>query len=394
MKTATWFLLALVGLTRCKCSEGAPTVTRALEGDENAHRDEEAHEEIPKQVTLSSEAAATAGLRTIRVSRARLAATLKLPGEVVAEPDRTASVSSATAGRIEQVTFNEGDLVKKGQPLATLRVPDIGRLRGAFAAAKAKANAASLNAQRLRVLRADGLGSEQAVTDAEAESQAQEAEARSLAQQLDAIGVNAMKGSGYLVTLRAPISGVAIARNAVAGQPIGAEHVLAVIVDLSAVWFLGKVFEKDLSRLSIGARAEVELNAFPDERFEGAVEYIGQQTDAISRTLNARIRLLNPNSRLRLGLYGAANVEISNLQQATERIVIPRTALTEIAGEMVVFVKAKDGDFVVHHVSLGDSALAQVQVLSGLNEGEEVVTQGVFTLKSLILKSTLIEEEH
>jgi hypothetical protein len=60
----------------------------------------------------------------------------------------------------------------------------------------------------------------------------------------------------------------------------------------------------------------------------------------------------------------------------------------------MVFVKARDGDFVVHDVTLGRSALAQVEVLSGLDEGEEVVIGGVFTLKSLLLRSTLSEDHH
>jgi membrane fusion protein, heavy metal efflux system len=394
LKTASSLVLVLFGFGACTCKQEASSLTPAATGKADVHSDEEAHEHLPTQVELPLEAVISAGIQTAQVGRARLAATLKLPGEVTAEPDRTASVSSATPGRIERVTFNEGDFVQKGQPLATLRVPDIGRLRGSLAAAKAKAHASSLNAQRLRTLKADGLGSEQAIVDAEAEAHAQEAEAQSLSQQLDAIGVNALTGSGYLMTLRAPISGVVISRHAIAGQPIGPEQAIAVIVDLSTVWFLAKVFEKDLNRLTTGARCEVELNAFPDKRFEGTVEYIGQQTDAVSRTLAARIRLRNPDSLLRLGLFGTATVEIPLPPQATEQIVIPRSAVTDIAGKSVVFVKAEDGHFVVHQVSLGESALAQVQVLSGLSDGEEVVTQGVFTLKSLILKSTLSEEEH
>ena len=206
--------------------------------------------------------------------------------------------------------------------------------------------------------------------------------------------MSAEEGGGYLVPLRAPISGVVVARDAVVGQPISAEHVLATIVDLSEVWFLGRIFEKDLSRLRVGAKSEVQLNAFPREHFDGVVEYVGQQTDPVARTLTARVRLKNGDLRLRLGLFGSAHVEVSEPSSATLQVLVLRSAVTEVGSKNVVFVKAKDGDFVVHEVTLGDAALKHVQVLSGLDEGEEVVTSGVFTLKSLLLKSTLSEDEH
>ncbi len=391
MRATPWRLLALFGFISCSCQGKA---VKPSEETVQPHRDEEEHDELPHQISISKEDVVTAGIRTELSKRAALATTVKLPGEIVAEPDRTARVSSATPGRLEQVTFNEGSLVTKGQPLAVLRVPDIGRLRGTFGAASAKAKAAASNAERLRSLKESGLGSEQAVIDADAEARAQESEARAMGEQLGALGVNAQAGTGYLVTLRAPLSGVVVARDAFVGQPIGAEHVLATIVDLSEVWFLGRVFEKDLERLAVGAKAEVQLNAFPQKHFEGVVEYVGQQTDPVARTLTARIRVENPKMLLRLGLYGSAQVAVSDAKANEHRIVIPRSAITDVAGKSVVFVKAKDGDFVVHEVTLGDSALAYVQILSGLDEGEEIVTEGVFTLKSLMLKHTLSEDEH
>jgi RND family efflux transporter MFP subunit len=164
-------------------------------------------------------------------------------------------------------------------------------------------------------------------------------------------------------------------------------------VDLSEVWFLGRVFEKDLAQLRVGARAEVQLNAFPDEHFHGTVDYVSQQIDPTARTLTARVRVSNENQRLRLGLFGQTHVELSAASQATPQLVVPRDALTDIGGQPVVFIRAPDGDFVPHEVTLGDSAMDDVQVLSGISEGEQVVVSGVFTLKSLLLKTSLSEDE-
>lgn len=369
------------------CKEAPPTPT-----PEEPHRDEEEHAALPRQVTLDAARAAQAGIQTVAVRRAALPSTLTLTGEIIAEPDRTARLSSAISGRLEQVLFNEGALVKRGDTLATVRVPDIGRLRGAYAAATSRARASRQNAARLETLKDSGLGSAQALVDAQADAHAQEAEARALGEQLTAIGANA-EATGFIVALRAPISGVVVSREAIVGQPIGTDAVLATIVDLSEVWFLGRVFEKDLSRLRVGTSAEVELNAYPAGHFHGTVDYVSQQIDPMARTLTARIRVVNDTGQLRLGLFGRAHVDVGEPGKQATGLLVPRDAVLEVAGKRVVFVKEKDGDFVMHEVSVGDSAMDDVQVLSGISEGEEVVSKGGFTLKSLLLKSTLAEDE-
>jgi cobalt-zinc-cadmium efflux system membrane fusion protein len=95
----------------------------------------------------------------------------------------------------------------------------------------------------------------------------------------------------------------------VVGQPVSADQTLGSIADLSEAWFLGRVFEKDLGRLHEGARAEVVLNAYPAEHFDGTIEVLGQQIDPVARTLTARIRIANRRGLLRIGLFGGARVE-------------------------------------------------------------------------------------
>lgn len=390
MSARRWLCaVLLLSLAGCSCRKGE----RAEQGGEDEHRDEPGHQGLLKQLEVSAEDIARSGIRTAAVQRLALAATVVLTGEIVAEPDRTAQLSSTTPGRLEQVRFNEGAVVKRGDVMATVRVPDVGRLRGAFAAASARAKAARTNAGRLAALKASGLGAEQPVVDAEADARAQEAEAAALGEQLSALGLNADSGTGFIVALRAPLSGVVVMRDAVVGQPITTEHVLARIVDLSEVWFLGRVFEKDLARLRVGAKAEVQLNAFPAEHFHGTVDYVSQQIDPTARTLTARVSVGNETKRLRLGLFGRAHVELGDTSTATPQLVVPRDALIDVGGKPVVFIRAPDGDFVPHEVTLGDSAMDEVQVLSGIGEGEQVVVSGAFTLKSLLLKATLTEDE-
>jgi cobalt-zinc-cadmium efflux system membrane fusion protein len=391
------FLALLLALVTTGCGkheprdEHAPSAPSATASARGAEPDE--HEGLPRRVKLTPEVIAEAHLQTAPVRVGTLALTLTLPGEITADPDRSARISSPVAGRIEEVRFKEGSAVKKGDTLAIIRVPELGKVRGALAVAQARAKAARSNADRLQALLDKKLTSTQSVVDAETEARALTLEAQALSAELSAMGAGAQGGAPFLLTLRSPIDGVVIARDAVVGQPVTADNTLGQIADLREVWFLGRVFEKDLGRLRRGAGAEVELNAYPSARFSGTLDHIGQRIDPVARTVTARVRLQNRDDMLRIGLFGAAHVEAGGGEPRAPRLLVPRSALTEIGGKPVVFVKQPDGDFEVHEVVLGEGALGKVEVVSGLREGEEVVTDGAFTLKSVVLKGTFAEED-
>ncbi len=389
-------VLLLVGLSGCPKrtkTEETPPPPKTEHKTEAAHSDEPEHEELPKRVRLTKEVIADAAIRWEPVTREVLAVTLALPGEIAADPDKLARVSSLVPGRIVDVRFKEGGAVKKGDVLAVVRVPEIAKVRSAYSATTAKAAAARANAERLSGLAEKGLASKQEALSAKAEADALEAEARALNEQLAALGMGTAGGGSELV-LRAPVSGIAVSRDAVVGQPITTEQTIATIADLSEAWFLGRVFEKDLGRLKVGAPADVQLNAFPKEQFTGTVEYLGRQIDPVARTITARIRLSNRGDLLRIGLFGTARVATGETAQKAPMLVIRETAVTQIGHKHIVFVRHADDDFELHDVVLGESALGKVEIVSGLREGEQVVVDGVFTLKSTVLKGTIAEEEH
>lgn len=401
MRVIRWAAIGVVALGVASCGKTAPAAKEEQSSDaktatpaSSEHRDEPEHEELPKHVQLKPEVIVAAGIKTEKVARKRILPTRKLPGEIVADPDRTARISSPVAGKLEAVRLREGATVAKGDVVAVVRVPELGRIHGAQSAAAARARAAKANADRLEDLSKKRLASEQAWLDAKAEAESHHAEARALSGQLAAMG-SGSGGSGapFLLSLRAPVAGVVVAREAVVGQPVAADQVLGTISDLTEMWFIARVFEKDLESVELGAAVDVQLNAFPTRVFPGKVEFVGQQVDPVARTVTARVRLTNVDHVLRLGLFGSALVAVPGAAPTDESLVIPRGAVTEIAGKQVVFVRQVDGDFELHPVVLGRSAPGFVEVLSGLRDGEEIVSEGVFSLKSVVLKSTLAEDD-
>lgn len=369
-----------------KSKEATPAASASAEGHEE-------HEELPRLVKLAPSVISDTHIRTAHVRRETLAVTISLPGEIAADPDRAARIASPAAGKIEDVRFKEGAVVKKGDVLAVVRVPELGKVRGAQAAASAKAKAARENAERLRALLEKRLTSEQAVINADADARALSIEAQAIGTELAALGAGVQEGSPFKLSLRSPIDGVVIARDAVVGQPLTADDTIGSIADLRDVWFLGRVFEKDLGRMKVGASAEVQLNAYSSERFTGKVDYIGQRIDPLARTVTARISLANRNDLLRIGLFGMAHVATGEPETHEPRLLVPRSAVCEVGQKSVVFVKQNENEFHLHEVVLGDAALGKVEIVSGLRDGEEVVIEGVYTLKSTVLKGTFAEEE-
>ncbi len=165
-------LLGLVLIAGTGCSKGkgedeksAKTESAKGEGkagtgghklETDAHSDEPEHEEMPKRVRLLKDVIADAKIKSAPVVRESLAPTLLLPGEIVSDPDKTARVSTPAAGRLVQITFREGSVVKKGDVLGSVRITDVGKVRSAHNATAAKAASARANAERLEGLAVGG----------------------------------------------------------------------------------------------------------------------------------------------------------------------------------------------------------------------------------------------
>jgi membrane fusion protein, heavy metal efflux system len=389
--------VCLVAFVLAACSGRRGETEKGKEVEKaREHSDEsESHDQLPSKIRLSPEVIKAARIETAVAAVDTLPSTVDLTGEIAADPDRSARIAARVAGRIVEVRCKEGDGIRAGQVVAVLESPELARARAALTSAAARAKSVRLNAQRLANLEGKALASGQEVATAAAEAEAMEAEVAAARQTLASFGPGAEQAQGAVarMTLRSPLSGFVLARDAVAGQTVDGEHVVAVVGDLSHAYFLGRLFEKDLARVKIGASAEVRLNAYPSEVFAGTVEAIGKQLDASARTVLARIRVNDHDDLLKVGLFASGRVVTAGPGGQQPHVVVPLTALTKVADRNVVFVLQPDGDFELHPVVLGRTASNRAEVLSGLRAGERVVTAGVFTLKSAVLKSTFGEQE-
>lgn len=179
------------------------------------------------------------------------------------------------------------------------------------------------------------------------------------------------------LTLRAPASGLVVQKAVFQGQQIMPGMELYRIADLRTIWVEGEVFEQDLARVSVGSTARISFEAYPGESFAGRVNYIYPTLTAGARTGRIRIELDNPGLRFKPGMY--VNMEFDVLVH-TAGIHVPRSAVLQTGERSLVFVRAADGSLVPRQVRTGVATSDHIEVLSGLAEGEVVVTSANFLI--------------
>ena len=185
----------------------------------------------------------------------------------------------------------------------------------------------------------------------------------------------------------APISGTVTSRAVNAGEVVDASKELLRITDLSSVWVIAQVFERDVARLRVGSGASVTSDAFPDNIFRGQITYIDPQFDNATRTGKVRIELANPGQALKIGMYVKAAFGALGDAERTSP-VIPAAAVQRIGDQDVVFVPTEDPVvFALRSVRLGPEVGGRRMVQEGLQVGDRVVTNGSFLLRAAWLKA-------
>jgi len=339
------------------------------------------------EVRLSESALTRAGIRVGALERRALVGGVAIPAEVQFEPSSTAHVGPLVPGRITKVAVALGDRVKRGQLLGVVASSNVSEARARLDQARARLSAAEATWRRQQQLRAEGIGAERQLIDAEAQVTELRAEVAGLERQLAVFG----SGSAGELTLTAPIEGVVVAVHATLGETASPEEPAFIVTDPTKVWVQGNVPELEIARVEPGGAAVVRLHAFPDLVMSGTITYVAPALDERSRSLPLRVSLLSPDPRLKSGLFGT--IELLG-KSADERVlVLPAEAVATLDGRTVAFVHTGEpGHFRPEPISLGRRAGGLFEVRSGLSEGMLVAQSGAFTLKSLLRRGELADD--
>jgi Cu(I)/Ag(I) efflux system membrane fusion protein len=307
-------------------------------------------------VRLTTEKIQRAGVRTTPVTRASLASSIRATGIVAADESRQAILSARFTGFVEKLYVSQtGDVVRAGQPLMRVWV----------------------ESPELLVKEADYIGSLQSGAADHAAVAANLLRQYGVAQS----ELNAMAKSGVptrSVTFVAPAGGTVMEKPVVQGMHFATGDTLFKTTDLSRVWVLADISERDLASVRAGQTATVSFRNEPSASFEGKVLFVYPQLDSATRTAKVRIAVANKDGRLRLGQY--ADVRIAAPAAAMAALTIPASAVIDDGTRQIAFVAKGNGVFEPRTLKLGARGGNTVEVLSGLKEGEQVVTTGNFLI--------------
>jgi cobalt-zinc-cadmium efflux system membrane fusion protein len=348
--------------------------------------------EGPRALALAPAARDRNPVKVAAAELAKLAGDIQVVGTVTFHEDHFAVVGPLVAGRMSRVVAGVGDKVRRGQVIAEIEASEVGQARAELVSAKARFAAAEANLRRETDLAEKKISSSRERELAHAQWVTEQAGVRAAIMRLRAIGLSpadieeAEKHDlGGRVQMRAPISGTVIERKVTLGQAVERATDAFKIADTSHVWVSLDLYEKDLARVHVGQEVETRTDALPGELFRGRVAFIVPVIDEATRTAKVRLEFPNPKDALHAGQLVTARIVADPKLVASEVLAVPRSAIEQVEGKTVVFVKAGEA-FERRNVLVGTSGGDRVEIRKGLNAGEMVAVDGAFLLKSELLR--------
>jgi cobalt-zinc-cadmium efflux system membrane fusion protein len=341
----------------------------------------------PGVITLTPDSIAAAGITVQPVRRGGFRLHRDFPATVQPNQNELAEVTALVRGRVVEVNVDVGQEVKKGAQLALLHSSELSLAQSAYLKARARLAEAKRAYERVRDLNQEGAVSLAEVQRWEAEMLSHRSEANEARNRLALFGMreeeivrlerdNKIRSN---FPIRAPFAGRVIHRNITRGEVVETSEKLFTLADLSEVWVIANIPEKDVRFIKSSHQVESRLAAYPHEVFHGLITYVGDVLDPATRTMKLRVTVPNPDARLKPEMFATVRVHADPDPHA---LAIPAAAVQREKNAPMVFVQTDPAVYEARPVKLGEESGDLVRVLDGLREGERVVVKGAHMLKA------------
>ena len=327
---------------------------------------------------------------SVEKAQSRQSGDLNLYGRIVWNDDVTVKIFSPVSGRVRSIEVKGGENLQKGDLLATLDSPDYGQTQADAKKAQSDFVLAEKNYQRQKELFAHGATPRKELEASEAEYQKALAESKRANAKL-----NLYWGKSGTVDdlfqLRTPLAGTLVEKNITPGQEVRSDQTLGggpsastplfVVSDPKHLWVLLEVNEAYLPMMKVGDKLLIHSKTYPDKNFEGILEFLGDSLDPSTRTIKARGNVENPEDLLKAEMYVSVDLVTDTRPPGVE---IPSKAVFELEHNHYVFLEQGTGNFIRTKVNIGQEYDGKIAVLEGLQEGQNVVTEGALLLEEMM----------
>jgi membrane fusion protein, heavy metal efflux system len=323
-------------------------------------------------------------VQVLTVQPTTLTRSLRLTGTVAYNSFRTTPVITQVSGPVSRVVVVPGQKVREGEPMLYVASPDYSQLRTNYLKAKdayALAQMANARAHDLYQHHAIAEQNVEQTESAEVQAGGDLAAAQAALKVMGVTDPDALLKAppSFEVPLRAPIGGLVVEQDVSAGQLIQPGTTQCFMIsDISTVWVLVNIYQKDLPYVRVGDSVAIQTDAYP-EVFHGRISYVAASLDPSTRTLQARIETNNPDAKLKKDMYVVANVNAGTIPNA---IALPDAAvLRDSENQPFVYAAASPNQFGRRSVTLGESLNGQTEITSGLKAGDRVIGNGSLFLQ-------------
>ncbi len=337
------------------------------------------------------------------VTKRMMASTIDVTGEISLNENTTTHVNPRIEGIVHSVNVDLGSQVKKDDVLFSIDSIELGATLTEYVKHRSLASLTGKNFEGEKSLHEREISSERELIEMQMIFEEHQTNLKAAEHKLNVLGLNeeqiaAMADVGHdekqlaLLPVRTHIDGTIIEKHVVAGELIEPGDDVMIVANLDTVWVWADIYEDNLAGLlarktekgSIPVR--VIVDAFPERTFAGFIDYIGATMDEGTRTVKVRATLDNSDGLLRPGMFCKVNIAMG---EDKEVLAIPASALLSDEGVEFVFTQLTDELYVRRLVTKGRSANGFVELVSGLSEGEPIVTEGCFLLKSDVLREKM-----
>lgn len=351
----------------------------------------EAAADVPKvtgeQIRFSDTFAQRAGIKLAKVRFEQLVPVIAAVGTADFNAEHVAAVGTRLRGLVSSVRKFEGDVVESGAILARIESAELGEAQAAVSMLAAERHAAELNAEREARLAERSLTTAREVELASVEAKKAGLLLGAAQQKVAALGGSARPSNVVLGAheVRSPIAGTVVERFVAPGQFVEGQLVAFKVANLDHLWIELDVFERNLSRVAVGDKAELRPLSAGADTLQGRVAKVASRIDQETHSAKVRIEVENKDRKLRVGQAVQATIHTSGGDLAP-RPIVPTSAITFVDGKPTVFVGAGPNAVRVATVQLGANDDDETEILNGLTATDQVVTEGAFALKSELFR--------